>query len=79
MSDTVYISRLTRDIPSAVCPGYVHRAGTEIAPVRRCGDRWEVEIRVGEPGFYWYETLLILKEDSELVELPVSEAVELYP
>jgi len=70
--DTVYVSRLVVDIPSAERPGHIHRAGTEIAPVRRRGDLWEVEIRTGEPGAYWYETLLLAKEQSELVEVPVS-------
>jgi len=75
--DTVYISRLVVDIPSTDRPGHIHRAGTEIAPVRRRGDRWEVSIRTGDPGAYWYETLLISKEQSELVEVPASSIEEI--
>jgi len=70
--DTIYISRLVVNIPSTDRPGHIHRAGTEIAPVRRRGDLWEISIRTGEPGAYWYETLLISKEQSELVEVQAS-------
>jgi len=46
-----YISRLKVDLPSKDRPGHVHRAGTEIAPIRRVvEDQWLIEIRTPE-GF----------------------------
>lgn len=70
--DFIYVSRLTEDIPSKDRPKYIHRAGTEIAPVKRLSeDRWLIEIRTREDGGFWYEQLDICINQSELVEVPV--------
>lgn len=63
----VYVSRLTEDVPSHVRPGHVHVAGTEFAPVRREeGRRWEIEIRVPEGDRYWYETMVVDLDQTEV-------------
>jgi len=72
MPDTVFISRLTVDIPSQLRLGHVHRAGTEIAPIKRVGDCWLVEIRTPDGDDFWYEELMIQTGQSEVVEVPES-------
>lgn len=64
------ISRLKVDLPSKVRPEHVHKAGTEIAPVKRVGpDTWEIEIKAGTDDDPWWETLVIRKDQSEIVEI----------
>jgi len=75
MESTVYVSRLTVDIPSRK-PGHVHRAGTEVAPIEKLnpedgGSFWLVEVRVKDEsieGGYWYETLEIHADEAAVFE-----------
>lgn len=73
---TVFISRLTVDIPSRHRPGHIHKAGTEIAPVERVGEggeEWLVEVRVPddslEGGYWWDQLEVIAKKETEIVEV----------
>lgn len=65
-----YISRLKVDLPSKDRPGHIHRAGTEIAPIRRVvEDQWLIEIRTPEGSGFWYEQIEINISQSEVVEI----------
>lgn len=66
------ISRLKEDIPSKTRSGYIHKAGTEIAPVKRLSledDLWEIEIRTDTDEGPWWEKLVIRRDQSEIVDL----------
>lgn len=80
----VYVSRLKVAVPSKSRQGYVHPAKTEIAPIKRVGKKWLVEIRTLEGGDrcfknYWYEHLLIDVDQSEVVEIEESERLSTLP
>ena len=69
--DIVYVSCLVEDIPSRDRPEHTHRAGTEIAPVKKLEDgQWLIEIRTEEKGGFWYEQLEIRKDQGGIVEIP---------
>lgn len=73
--DVVYVSCLLEDVPSRDRQGHIHRAGTEIAPVKKLGgDRWLIEIRTPEGDGFWYEQLEINTEQGGIVEEPRGDA-----
>jgi hypothetical protein len=85
VTETTIISRLTVDIPSDLRPGHTHKAGTEIAPVRRVGGtRWIVEIKTEESELVgaawetsaWYEQLVIDRSQSEIVEVRTTKGLD---
>jgi hypothetical protein len=78
--DTVFISRLTEDLPSQDRPGHVHKKHTEFAPIHRVGssDRWLIEIRTEGAAGPWWEQLEIAKGQGEIAEVPDTFEGESY-
>lgn len=67
--DLVYISILSKDVPSPTRRGHVHLAGSEIAPVHRVGGaEWAVEIPVLEKdGERWWDRVVVRIQDTRLI------------
>ncbi len=61
--------RLKKDIHSLKKEGHIHRAGEIGVGVKPYGVHgWIVQIRVGEDGESWYETLEVYNHEFEHVE-----------